>query len=309
VTNFGDILGHDRPIKVLKRAFASGRLAHAYLFWGPDGIGKEMAARAAAKVLLCRDPGALAKAAPCGTCDACVKCEAGEHPDLHLVAPGERAISVDDVRALQGTLGLRAFESGFKIAIIRDAFRMSREGANALLKTVEEPPSGTFLFLLAHHRSQLLPTLVSRCQQLRFDPLPEETLAGWLAARGGMDDETSRRLAELAGGSPGAALAYGSAASEEMEEAARVADRLDTLGVSGRFELSERWSKDKEELAVRLDALERHLRRRAREGRGDPCELERLRRVRGWIDRNVNIQLALDVLFLVRDDDRWEETA
>ncbi|TLN02497.1 hypothetical protein FDZ71_13055, partial [bacterium] len=164
---FGPVRGHQRPIKVLERAIKSGRIPHAYLFWGPDGVGKETVARHAAKILLCKDPSARANASPCGQCDGCAKTASGGHPDFHLVAPTEKAISVDDIRALLEALSFEAFERGVKIVIIRDVFKMSREGANALLKTVEEPPEGTHLFLLAHHRSQLIPTLVSRCQPLR----------------------------------------------------------------------------------------------------------------------------------------------
>jgi len=306
--SFDAIVGHERPLRVLKRALASGRIAHAYLFWGPDGIGKELAARAAARVLLCRDAGALERGEGCGRCDGCAKCDAGEHPDLHLLSPGEKAISVDAVRGLQEALGLRAYESGRKIAIIRDAFRMSREAANALLKTVEEPPAGVFLFLLAHHRSQLLPTLVSRCQPLRFDPLPEGSVMALLEARG-FAGETARRLAALSGGSPGAALCYESTPEEVVEEVARVADGLARMGVAERFALAERWSRDKEGLHLRLDLLERAWRRQARSGAEGTGELARLFAARDRIERNINAELALDLLFLSEGAGSWEEIA
>ena len=165
---FSSVTGHERPLRVLRRVLASGRVPHAQLFWGPDGVGKERVANDFAEVLLCANGGALASGAACGVCPSCVKCAGGAHPDLHLLVAQKASISVDDVRRLQESLSYQAFERGRKVAIIRDSFRMTREASNALLKTLEEPPSGVYLVLLAHQRNQLLPTLVSRCQALRF---------------------------------------------------------------------------------------------------------------------------------------------
>ncbi|TAL18668.1 DNA polymerase III subunit delta' [bacterium] len=308
MSGFEGITGHERPKRVLERALRSGRVPHAYLFWGPDGIGKELTARAAAKVLLCRDPGAMKNAAFCGRCDGCRKIEAGSHPDLHLLAPGEKAISVDEVRKLLEALSYQAFERGRKIVIIRDVFRMSREGANALLKTVEEPPEETFLFLLAHHRSQLIPTLVSRCQPLRFDPLPEGAVEALLSERG-IKPEAAKRMAALSGGSPGAALAEDPETLVKLDEEAEVvAGNLERMTPIERLETSEKWSKDKENLGLRLDCLERNLHARAKTDENALQSLERLFAVRALIDRNANLQLALDALFLMAGKEGWEVT-
>ena len=112
-------------------------------------MGKELVARGFAQVLLCADGGALSRGASCGVCPSCVKCAGDAHPDLHLLVAQKASISVDDVRRLQETLSYQAFERGRKVAIIRDSFRMTREAANALLKTLEEPPAGVYLVLLA----------------------------------------------------------------------------------------------------------------------------------------------------------------
>jgi len=232
------IVGHERPIKVLLRAMAAGRTAHAYLFWGPDGCGKERVARLAAQLLLCRDGEALKRGAPCGHCDACAKMKGEGHPDLHLLSPGDKAISVEEVRRLQETLSFQSFERGRKIAIIRDSFRMSREGANALLKTVEEPPPETHLFLLAHHRSQLLPTLVSRCQPLRFDPLSEGEVEEVLLSKG-VEAAEANMLASLSGGSVAMALGHDmESLLEARDEAERVAKSLAEMSPAERLELS-----------------------------------------------------------------------
>ncbi len=312
--SFDQILGHERPVQVLRRALVTGRVPHAYLFWGPDGVGKERAARELAAALLCGDPEALSRGEACGVCGACRKALTGSHPDLHLLAPKGASLPIADVRTLQETLSFQAFERGRKVAIIRDAFRMTREAANALLKTLEEPPAGTHLVLLAHHRNQLLPTLVSRCQSLRFDPIPEDAVRRLLEAEG-VEAGAAQVLAEVSGGCPGSVWGQApetfAATGEEADQAwafrggASAADRL---------ALAARWAANREELPRRLDALERLLARKMREagqaGRADADVLAgmgALGQVRGLIDHNVNTELALDAFFLGALDGPWED--
>ncbi len=316
MTTFSTVSGHQRPLRVLQRVLASGRVPHAQLFWGPDGVGKELVTRAFARVLLCADPGALERGEGCGRCGPCVKCDGVSHPDLHLVVAQKASISVDDVRRLQETLAYQAFERGRKVVIIRDAFRLTREAANALLKTLEEPPAGVYLVLLAHHRNQLLPTLVSRCQALRFDPLPEAEVRRLLTERG-VETETAAAMAAVSGGCPGQVL--GADPDEFLaadREAGEVVDGWGRRPVARGFALASSWAADKDRLGTRLDGLERHLRRRAREqavshpgvGNGRVLDtLAGLTTLRSLLERNVNTQLALDALFLGMLGHLWEE--
>ncbi|MBI5442629.1 MAG: DNA polymerase III subunit delta' [Deltaproteobacteria bacterium] len=313
--SFEAVFGHERPLKVLKRALSSGRLPQAYLFWGPAGVGKELVAREAARVLLCMDAEACGRASACGTCPACRQIDAGNHPDLHVLVAKGSSISIQEIRALKEALSYRAFERGRKVAILRDSFRMTREAGNALLKLLEEPPSDTYLFLLAHQRSQLIPTLVSRCQALRFDPLSREELRRLLLSRGVAED-ASERLAEFAGGCPGTALAEEPEAlgrlEQEVVEAWGALDPERGSTAAERFSLSDRWAKDKDRLGARLDRLEVELHRRIREGARGVGEasllanLEGVFHVRRLLELNVNAQLALDSFFLgfLRGD--WE---
>ena len=312
--SFSSVVGHERPLRVLRKALASGRVPHAYLFWGPEGVGKERVAGEAARVLLCTEPDALARADGCGTCPACRKLDAGDHPDLHRVVPDGASIPVDAVRRLQESLSYRSFERGRKVAIIRDGFRMTREAANALLKTLEEPPGGTHIFLLVRHRSQLLPTLVSRCQSLRFDPLADDQVLAVLRDLGAPTDRAAA-LAEAAGGCPGAV--WGEEPDTvlgRVREAEDLAARWDGLAAAERFAWAGRWAGRRDDLAHRLDclehALQRRMRRSAGDGRPDERTLDRVEaiaRVRRWLDRNVNVQLALDALFLDAAGRKWED--
>ncbi len=214
-------LAHDVLIERLFAAAADGRLPHAILFEGPEGIGKFVAARWLAAGLLCeRGP-----AAPCGECGPCKRVATENHPDLLLIDPiaeGEERIRVGRIamrsdggageepeRSLEAFLDLRAVEGVHRIVLIRECDRMNDAAQNALLKTLEEPRPGTLLVLETHRTSRLLPTILSRCIRVRFDALSRADCERVLKA-----DDPSRpaeravALARWADGSPGAALAF-----------------------------------------------------------------------------------------------------
>jgi len=206
------IEGHDEVVDRFRRALTRGRLASSFLFVGPAGIGKRSFALKFAQGLLCqtRPEEALD---PCGRCAACTQVSAGTHPDLELVAkpenksfiPLELLIGDEAHRMREGlchNMALRPFMGGRKIALIDDADYLNKEGANCLLKTLEEPPPRSVLILIGTSPARQLPTIRSRCQLIRFHPLSAEVLAGLLIsqeAAAGMDE--ARRLAECSRGS------------------------------------------------------------------------------------------------------------
>ena len=181
------------------------RLAHAYLFHGPPGIGKLDLAEAFAAALLCQSPTAAGTA--CGQCGACEQFRAGTHPDALTLAPepGKNQIQIDPVRQLAAQLGLKSHQGGFKVARIVGAHRLNIAAANSLLKTLEEPTDNTVLILITDQPSRLLATIRSRCQGLRFAPPPADQARDWLAARAGEQDPAL--LLALADGAPLTALA------------------------------------------------------------------------------------------------------
>lgn len=166
------MLGQERAKLLLTAAFAPDRLGHAYLFTGPDGVGKTLLAQEAAQALLCRGDGAR----PCGACRDCRLFAHDAHPDFLLLQPegDSRVIKIDRIRELIRTLSLMPVQGNRRVAIIREADALQEPAANALLKTLEEPPASALLILTSSRPRVLLPTLRSRCQEIRFEPLSAE---------------------------------------------------------------------------------------------------------------------------------------
>jgi DNA polymerase III subunit delta' len=181
------LLGHERQQVWFRNAIRNNRLASTFLFVGPNAIGKRTFGRLLAKTMLCTqvDPPEMA---PCGSCETCVQIEASTHPDLLEIAklPDKTALSIDqfigpeDNRMRQGLcyeIRMKPYSNRRKIAIIDDADTIAEEGANSLLKTLEEPPPGSVIILISTSLQRQLPTIRSRCQVVRFQPLSESILA------------------------------------------------------------------------------------------------------------------------------------
>ena len=202
---FADVRGHDRAIAFLRRGVEARRLAHAFVFTGPQGVGKGLVARALALGLHCE----TAPFDACGACNACRTIVAGTHPDVRIVAgpaEGRRDISIEQVRDLQRELGFRSLSRHPKVGIVDDAHLLTQQAQNALLKTLEEPNGDSVLVLVAVQASALAPTILSRCQRVGFDPLPTADVVGILERHGRTRAEATA-LAAYANGSPGRALA------------------------------------------------------------------------------------------------------
>ncbi len=200
---FSDIIGHDRPVAILRRALANDALAHAYLFCGESGIGKRMTALAFAAVLNCARP---RDGDACGSCPSCRKVASGNHPDVHVMTADGDEIKIDQVREAQATLALRPFEGRRKVLIVDGAEAMNEASSNAFLKTLEEPPGESLIILVTSMPQSLLATIRSRCQTLAFQPLPRSVLAPVLRERRGLGEEDAWFLAALSRGSIGRAL-------------------------------------------------------------------------------------------------------
>jgi DNA polymerase-3 subunit delta' len=183
-----------------------GRLGHAYLFAGPEGIGKRLFATELAKALLCEAPGAADRLDACGHCAGCVQIDAGTHPDFQAVGLPEdkHEFPIGLMQELIRHLALKPARGKHRVAIIDDADDFNEEAANCFLKTLEEPPPRSLLILLGTSPDRQLPTIVSRCQVIRFHPLPATLIAEFLVREGVIADPAeARRAAEMSTGSLG----------------------------------------------------------------------------------------------------------
>ena len=164
---FRDIVGQEQALQVLQRALTGTRLAHAYLFHGPSGVGKKHAALQFTKALYCQSAATDA----CEACLPCRKIAAGNHPDVLLVAPEDTTLKIEQIRALQHRLAYKPYEAQRTTILLDGCEYLTPPAANALLKTLEEPPAGTLLILLTGNKAALPLTIISRCQLVRFQPL------------------------------------------------------------------------------------------------------------------------------------------
>jgi len=233
-----NVLGQPQAIGLLRRAIESDRVAHAYLFHGPDGIGKRAAAVEMACTLLCTRQEGVA----CGECTGCIGTRKLQHPDVHVLVPQPSDVMPEDVgvyiqtlaknpyatvnfsrggkasgkqarysidrirRDLQQVLSLRPRAGGYRVVVMIQADTMNEPAANAFLKLLEEPGDRTVLMLTTSRVDQLLPTIISRCQRVRFVPLAEETIAEALEHRESLKPNDARLYARMAGGSYSTAL-------------------------------------------------------------------------------------------------------
>ena len=201
---FDEIVGHRRQLEILRLALTSGRLHHAYLFVGPEGIGKRMLATALAQAVHC---GARVGDF-CGSCVNCTRIADGNHPDVRIIEPlaGKKEISIQQVREFERELNYRSFTGKRKIIIVDPATLMNLASQNALLKTLEEPPQDSLIILIASSAGGLLPTLRSRCLRISFAPLARAEIARYLRTKQGVTGDEVEFLAAMSMGSIGAAL-------------------------------------------------------------------------------------------------------
>lgn len=211
------LLGQERAKTQLEAEIEAGKTAHAYMFVGPKGVGRGTAAQSLFLALNCQGadsgPGLFGDApqsdGPCGQCGACRRALAWQHEDLLVVQPPSDAasaqIKVEAVREVIRSLNFAPLGGGYRVVLIREAQQMNQTSANALLKTLEEPPPNNIMVLTIQDPKELLPTIASRCRKVGFSPLSEDVVAQELERRG-IDPEAARLKAALSGGSLGRAL-------------------------------------------------------------------------------------------------------
>ncbi len=245
--------GQERLAASFLAALRGRTLSHVMILLGPEDSGKSTLADFFARALLC-----TGDQPPCGRCGSCVRAQTGNHPDLHVLTPAkEGAFRVADAEALQKILSVRPYEGGRRVLILPNAHRMTEEAQNKLLKILEEPPSDTYIFLLATTLAPFLPTVLSRCVQIKMDRMEEEGILAYLKER--FPDADSGRLGHAAAYAQGWPLR----AASLMEDAQYWEDRsrwldlaAEALTVRGKMELFRYFQKRRDELIRALDVWE-----------------------------------------------------
>jgi len=212
--SFKDIIGQDKAITILKEHIKHARLASAYLFSGPQGVGKKMAAKTLSKVLNCQNE----SLDPCDGCPSCLKIDKNQHPDVFVIdaatpidsdrsdSGDSNAIKINHIRQLQRSIALRPYEGKSKVFIIDDAHNLTAEASNALLKILEEPPRNSLIILISAKPNLLFKTIISRCRVLKFHPMGRAELERILRNNYSLNSDLAHFLAYFCEGKIGQAI-------------------------------------------------------------------------------------------------------
>jgi DNA polymerase-3 subunit delta' len=243
---FSEIKGQEQAIHILHRAIETRHIAHAYLFTGPEGVGKKKTALALAQYLNCTNK-ADGIIQSCGVCPSCVQAQSGSQPDIIVLEPDGNSIKIEQIRTLLAKVTLRNYDSIYKVILINDAHLMTEQAANCLLKTLEEPTENTVFLLITSQMQNLPITILSRCQQIQFQSLSPALIQELLQKLYPAQQSRIGLIAALAGGSMHTAEEL--LANEELSQARQdfyqLLAKLNTMRPAQIIAWCEQWEKNK----------------------------------------------------------------
>lgn len=250
---FDQVVGHDKIIAYMKNAITQDKVSHAYILNGPKGCGKKLLAGIFAQTMQCEKGGSE----PCGVCHSCRQAISGNQPDIIKVTHEKPAsIGVDDIRSqLVEDVQIKPYSSKYKIYIIPDADLMTVQAQNAMLKTIEEPPAYAVILLLAENSEKFLPTINSRCVELKLRNIKDAQIKEYLMTKIQLPDYQADICTAFAQGNLGRAimLAQSEQFNEIREEAVRLVKNIDQMDTAGLVDAVKRISAHKMEVTEFLD--------------------------------------------------------
>ena len=245
-----EILGHEWAVDLLQSQIRNDNFRHAYLFVGPEGVGRQTLALKFAQALNCTN--APRKGEFCGNCRVCTQIENMQFADLDVVTPEppSKGVKVEQIRLLQKRLALSAYEGGYRVALLHEFEEATISAMNSLLKTLEEPAESVVLIIIAESAERLLPTIVSRCEVLRLRTSSLGSLSQGLETRFDIPEDQAQLISHLSGGRPGHALTMFRDHEQQVLRTTWLDDhwRLLSLSRVERFEYAEILARDKDEI-------------------------------------------------------------
>lgn len=323
--SFQDIIGHEQIKEHFQKAIENHKVSHAYILTGEAGMGRKSLASAFALTLLCEK----GKSEPCMKCHACKQVLSGNHPDLIYVSHDKpNSIGVDDIRTqINDTIMVRPYSSYHKVYIVDEAEKMTQQAQNALLKTIEEPPSYAIIILLTTNQEAFLPTILSRCVQLKLKPLKDFVVKSYLTESMQVPEADAEVYAAFARGNLGKAISI--ASSEEFKllhkEVLHLLKHVKEMDISELLDYIRKLKEDNLDIYECLDFMQlwyrdvllykvtkdinllvfkdeyRTINEISKNSGYDGMEkiLEAIDKARTRLDANVNTELAMELMLLV----------
>lgn len=323
--SFQDIIGHEQIKEHFQKAIENNKVSHAYILTGEAGMGRKSLANAFALTLLCEK----GMGEPCMVCHACKQVLSGNHPDLIYVTHDKpNSIGVDDIREqINDTVMVRPYSSYYKIYIVDEAEKMTQQAQNALLKTIEEPPSYAIIILLTTNQDAFLPTILSRCVQLKLKPLQDFVVKSYLVETVHVPEPDAEVYAAFARGNLGKAISI--ASSEDFKlmhrEVLNLLKHVKEMDISELLDYIRKLKEDSLDIYECLDFMllwyrdvllykvtkdinqlifkdeYRAVNELSQNSGYDGLEriLEAIDKAKARLDANVNMELAMELMLLV----------
>ncbi|MFA9466342.1 MAG: DNA polymerase III subunit delta' [Velocimicrobium sp.] len=258
--NFKDIVGHQKLKQHLQAAISQDKVSHAYIINGEQGAGKRLIASVISQTLQCSDPKKNGNDInPCGRCKSCLQAESGNHPDIIWVTHEKYSIGVDDIRVqVNNDTGIKPYSSPYKIYIINEAEKMTEQAQNAILKTIEEPPSYGIIILLTNNMNHILQTIRSRCVFLDLKVVEEEKIVRYLIEKYGIPDYAAKLAAQFSQGNIGKSIRYGTSSDfmQIKEDVLHLLKYIDDMEINEIIDAIKNLSQHKLEINDCIDFMQ-----------------------------------------------------